>query len=124
MDVRPIRTEAAYEWALAEITAYFEKEPVPGSPDADRFEVLADLIEAYENRQYPIPELEPIDALKAFMAETGKTQSELAAILGSRSRASEPLNRKRPFTVDMIYRISGAWHLPADLLVRPSSHAA
>jgi HTH-type transcriptional regulator/antitoxin HigA len=54
MDVRPIRTETDYDWALAEITPYFEHPPAPGSPDADRFDVLAALIEAYEAKAWPI----------------------------------------------------------------------
>ena len=54
MDVRPIRTETDYDWALAEIAAYFEQPPAPGTPDADRFDVLAALIETYEAKAWPI----------------------------------------------------------------------
>jgi HTH-type transcriptional regulator/antitoxin HigA len=51
--------------------------------------------------------------------ELGHSQAELAELLGSRSRASEVLSRRRPLTVDMIHKISEAWKIPADLLVRP-----
>ena len=67
MDVRPIKSQADYEWALKEIEAYFDNEPEPGTPDGDRFDVLADLIEAYENRTSPIEAVTPTEALKAFM---------------------------------------------------------
>jgi HTH-type transcriptional regulator/antitoxin HigA len=56
MDIRPIRTEADYDWALAQVELYFNDQPVPGTPDADRFDVLSDLIEAYEAKHHPIPQ--------------------------------------------------------------------
>lgn len=63
--------------------------------------------------------MEPIDLLKAHMETTARTQADLAALLGSRPRASEVLNRKRALTVDMIHKLSSEWHLPADCLVKP-----
>lgn len=124
MNVRPIKTEADYDWALAEVAAYFDDLPEPGTPEADRFDVLADLIEAYENRVYPLPDLDPVDALTLFMAETGRSQADLAALLGTRSRASEILNRKRTLTVAMIHRIRRDWNLPPELLIKPYQRAA
>lgn len=62
MDIRPIRTEDDYDRALAEITAYFEKEPVPGTPDADRFDVLSALIAAYEDKHWSIEPADPRSA--------------------------------------------------------------
>ncbi len=59
MDIRPIRTPQDYDWALAEIARYFEREPEVGTPDADRFNVLAELINAYENKNYPIEAPDP-----------------------------------------------------------------
>lgn len=119
MDVRPIRTAADHEWALAEIARYFDDQPEPGTPDADRFDVLADLIAAYEERTSPIAPMEPVDLIRAHMENTGRTQADLAALFGSRSRASEVLNRRRALTVDMIHRLSSEWGIPADCLVRP-----
>lgn len=124
MDIRPIRTKADYEWALAEISPYFDNQPEPGTPEGDRFDVLADLIEAYEDRHHPIPDVEPIDLLKAHMAATDRSQADLAALFGSRPRASEVLNRKRALTVDMIHKLSSEWHIPADCLVKPYHLAA
>jgi HTH-type transcriptional regulator / antitoxin HigA len=119
MDIRAIRTEADLDWALAEIEPYFACEPAPGSADAERFDVLTALINDYESRHWNIDSPEPIDALKAFMEMRGFKQTDLAALLGSRSRASEVLARRRALTLEMIHRISSHWHLPADLLVKP-----
>lgn len=119
MDVRPIKTKADYDWALAELERYFENEPEPGTPDGDRFDVLSDLIEAYENRSWPIEAPTPIEALRAFMEIRRFQQSDLAEVLGSKSRASEVLSGERRLSLDMVHRLSTAWHIPADLLVRP-----
>jgi HTH-type transcriptional regulator/antitoxin HigA len=117
MDVRPLRTEADYRWALAEVEYYFENEPEPGTPEGDRFEVLADLVEAYENRTWPIEAPTPLQALRAFMDLRQLQQSDLAALLGSKSRASEILSGERRLSLEMIRRISSSWHLPADILI-------
>lgn len=69
--------------------------------------------------QWGLEPMEPIDLLKAHMETTARTQADLAALLGSRPRASEVLNRKRALTVDMIHKLSSEWHLPADCLVKP-----
>ena len=122
MDVRPIRTEADYEWALAEIAPYFASEPMPGSPEADRFDVLADLVEAYESRIWPIEAPTPIEALRAFMQMRSFQQSDLATLLGSKSRASEILNGERQLSLGMIRRLSASWHIPADVLIGDGSN--
>lgn len=118
-NIRPIRTPADLEWALGEIEAYFIHPPQAGTAESDRFDVLADLIEAHENRDFAIQEREPVDFLKAFMDMTGRDQKGLGDVLGSRSRASEVLNRKRALTVDMIFKLNEAWGIPTDCLVRP-----
>lgn len=118
-NIRAIRTEADYDWALAEIEQYFLKEPEPGTPAADRFDVLAALIEAYEAKHWPIEPADPIEAIRYRMEVSGLKQTDLAELLGSASRASEILNRKRPLTTEMVYRISRKWNIPADSLVRP-----
>lgn len=116
MDVRPIHTEGDYEWALAEIARYFEKQPISGSADGNRFEVLAVLIREYEDRHFAIPQrADPVDVLHFAIESMGKSQAELAALIG-RNRASEILNRERRLTLDMIRTISEAWHLPIELL--------
>ena len=117
--VKPIRDEKSYDAALAQVEHYFEHAPEPGTPEADQFEMLVDLIAAYEARRWPISVDDPIEFLTEAMALLGKTQADLATLVGSRSRASEILNRKRHMTIGHIHAISTAWSLPADLLVVP-----
>lgn len=118
-NVRPIRTEADYDWAIAEVTRYFEKEPAVGSEDGNRFVLLTDLIEAYENKHYPIEAPDPVTLIKSYMEIRGEKQTALAELFGSKSRASEILARKRRMTVEQIHALSSKWGLPADELVKP-----
>lgn len=119
IDVRPLRNEEDYDWALAEIARYFDDQPDVGSADGDRFEVLATLIEAYEDRHYPISAPDPVSAIKAHMEMAGLKQSALADVLGSAPRASEILSRRRALTMDMVVKLHDAWHIPAEVLIRP-----
>jgi HTH-type transcriptional regulator/antitoxin HigA len=119
MDVRPIRNEADYDWALAEIEQYFDREPAPGTPEADRFDVLADLIAAYEARRWPVEHADPVELIEYHMELGGFQTKDLAEVLGSKSRASEILNRKRPLTLEMARKLHEAWGIPAEVLIRP-----
>lgn len=118
MKIRPIRTEADYDAALREIEGHFEREPEPGSPEADRFDVLAALIEAYERRHWPIDPPDATSAIRYCMEQRGFTQSDLAALLGSQSCASEILNRKRALTLEMARKLHQRWGIPAESLLR------
>ncbi|WP_315838703.1 XRE family transcriptional regulator [Bradyrhizobium prioriisuperbiae] len=115
-NIRPLRTPADHQWALKEVERYFKKPPAPGSEEGDRFDVLSALIEHYENEHVAIPAADPIDVLHFALDSMDKTQADLARILGSASRASEILNRKRRLTLDMIRRISEDWNLPIESL--------
>ncbi len=120
MDIRPIRTDADHHAALAEIEACWGAPE--GTEAGDRLDVLVALVESYEARRWPIEPVEdfdPVDVLHHAIDEFGHSQAELAELLGSRSRASEVLSRKRALTIDMIHKIGEAWKIPADLLVRP-----
>lgn len=119
MDVRPIRNDDDLAWAIAEVSVYFENQPEPGSPEADRFDVLSDLIEAYENKVHPIGEPEPIELLKTFMEMKGYTQADLGVLIGSRPRASEVLARKRRLSMAMIRKLHAEWKIPAGPLIVP-----
>lgn len=119
MDIRPLRTEEDYDWALQEIEQYFLEEPAPGTPEADRFDALSDLIEAYEAKVWPIEPTDPIEAIKYSMDIKGLRQVDLARVIGSRSRASEILHRKRPLTLAMIQRLHREWGIPVDALIAP-----
>ena len=120
MEIRPIRTDKDHRSALAEIDACWGAPE--GTEEGDRLDVLLALVEIYEAKRWPIDineSFDPIDVLNYAIDELGHNQAELAELLSSRSRASEILARRRPLTVDMIHKISEAWKLPADLLVRP-----
>lgn len=124
MKIRPIRTEADYDAALRAIEKYFDRPPRKGSPEADRFDVLATLIEAYERKRWPIDPPAAVDAILYRMETAGYTQADLARLLGSRSRASEVLSRKRPLTLAMIRKLSREWNIPADCLIDVEDRAA
>ena len=111
-DIRAIHNEADYEWALREVEEYFDAPPSLGSDEADRFDVLTAVIKDYENRHHQIPDVDPVEVLLFAIHNMGKTQTDLAKIVGSSPHTSEILNRKRPLTLSMIRKISDAWHLP------------
>jgi HTH-type transcriptional regulator/antitoxin HigA len=120
MEIRPIRTDKDHQAALTEIDTYWGAPE--GTDEGDRLDVLLALVEIYEAKRWPINVSEgfdPIDVLNYAIEELGHTQAELAELLGSRSRASEILSRRRALTVEMIHKISDMWKIPADLLVRP-----
>ena len=120
MEIRPIRTDKDHKAALAEIESSWGASE--GSEQGDKLDVFLALVEIYEAKRWPIDlskRFDPIDVLNYAIDELGHTQAELAELLKSRSRASEILSRRRPLTVDMIHKISKAWKIPADLLVRP-----
>lgn len=118
-NIRPLRSEKDYDWALAEIERYFDKEPTPGTAEADRFDVLAALIDAYESKHWPIGLPDTVDAIRWRMEQSGLTQSDLAKLLGSRSRASEILSRKRVLTLEQAHLLHREWQIPADILLQP-----
>lgn len=123
-NIRAIRNNDDLAWAIAEVSPYFDNPPERGTPEGERFDVLSALIEAYEDTHYPIDAPEPVELIRSHMETTGRTQSDLGALFGSRSRASEVLNKKRALTVDMIYKLHKEWGIPADCLVKPYHLAA
>jgi HTH-type transcriptional regulator/antitoxin HigA len=117
--IRPLHSEADYDAALNEIERYFENEPKVGTPEADRFDLLALIIEDYERKHWPIEPPEPIDAIRYGMETGGYTQADLGRLLGSRQRASDILTRKRPLTMRMAWRLHREWGIPAEALIAP-----
>jgi len=120
MNVRPIRSDKDHRAALAEIEAHWGA--AEGTAAGDKLDVLVALVELYEARRWPLAieeTFDPIDVLGYAITELGHSQAELSELLGSRSRASEILARRRALTVEMIHTISEAWKIPAELLVRP-----
>ena len=117
MDIRPIRNDEELQQALAEIETLWDAPA--GSPEGERLELLAMLVEKYEDRLWPQRDLDPVELLEYAFTEMGHSQAELARLIGSRSRASEIMSRKRPMTLEMIRAISQAWHIPIALLAKP-----
>lgn len=116
MTLRPIRSKREHQAALKEIEALWDAPH--GSPDADRLEVLALLVEAYEREHYPIGAPDPIDFLLHVMEARGLARKDLEPYIGSRARVAEVLNRVRPLTLEMIRRLAAGLKLPADVLIR------
>lgn len=116
MDIRPIKTEADYELALAEIERLFEADP--DTPEGDRLEVLVTLVEAYEDQHYDIPLPDPIEAIQYYMESRGLTRQDLEPYIGTRARVSEILNRKRPLTLTMIRRLHAGLGISGDILIQ------
>jgi HTH-type transcriptional regulator/antitoxin HigA len=116
MDIKPIKTETDYDSALKEIADLFDAEP--GTPEGDRLEILATLVEAYEDEHYDIPAPDPIEAILYYMESRGLTRADLEPYIGSRARVSEILNRKRPLTLAMIQRLNQLG-IPAEALIQP-----
>jgi HTH-type transcriptional regulator/antitoxin HigA len=119
MDIKPIKTEVDYNSALKEIEQLMERDLESDTPESDRFEVLVTLVEAYEAKHYPIGSPDPIEAIKIRMDDLGLSRKDLEALMGSRGRVSEILNRKRPLTMPMIRRLHEALHIPLEVLIQP-----
>ncbi len=115
-DIRPIRTPDDNAAALAEIAAFDDATYAPGTSASDRLDVLVTLVMAYEAKHAAVPDADPVSVLHFAIEDMGRSQAELAVLLGSASRASEVLNRKRALTLDMIRTISDAWRIPRDAL--------
>jgi HTH-type transcriptional regulator/antitoxin HigA len=113
--VRPIRTEADYAAALARVEGLMEAEE--GTPEAEELDVLATLIEAYEDRHYPMDPPDPVDAIKFRMEQQGLSRRDLEPVLGSRARVAEVLNRKRSLSLAMIRRLNAELGIPAEVLI-------
>jgi len=116
MQIRPIRSDADYRTALAQVERLWDAEP--GSPEGDQVEVLSTLIEAYEAEHYPIPAPDPIAAVEFMMEQKGLTRRDLEPAIGSRGRVSEILNRRRPLTLPMVRALTALLHIPAEVLVQ------
>jgi HTH-type transcriptional regulator/antitoxin HigA len=124
MEIRPIHTEADYQAVLRDISACFDDEPEPGTPDGDRFEVMLTLVEAYEARHFPIDLPDPVDAIKFRMEQAGLTPKDLVPAIGRLNRVYEILARKRPLTLNMIWRLHEKFGIPAESLIRPQKLSA
>lgn len=120
MEIRPIKTEADYEATLKEIEGLMSAEPC--SPEGDRLDVLVTLVEAYEREHYPMEFPDPVEAIKFRMEQQGLTVDDLVPVIGRKNRVYEILARKRPLTLRMIEGLHETFAIPAESLLKHSSH--
>ena len=115
MNLKPIKTEQDYRQALSRLEIIFDA--AIDSKEGDEAEILAMLIENYEQEHYPIEDPDPIEAIKIRMEEMNLRQKDLVGIIGGKSRVSEVLNRKKKLTVEMIRELEKMLHISASVLV-------
>lgn len=121
MEIRPIHTKKDHQAALRELSVFFENEPKPGTAEGDRFEILLTLVEAYEAKHFPVDLPDPVEAIKFRMEQAGLTPKDLQPMIGRMNRVYEILNRKRPLTLSMIWKLHQQLGIPAECLIRPPS---
>lgn len=119
MDIRPLHSEADYQAALKTASKFVDHEPEPGSQEADYFEVLLTLIQAWEAKHFPMGLPDPIDAIKFRMEQSGLGIKDLEPMIGRSNRVYEVLNRRRPLTLPMIRRLHRGLGISAEVLVAP-----
>jgi HTH-type transcriptional regulator/antitoxin HigA len=115
MTIKPIRTDEDLQAAFRRLEIIFQAED--GTPEADEMEILVTLIEAYENKHYPIAPPDPIEAIKFRMEQQGLTPRDLEAYIGGSGRVSEVLNRKRPLSLKMVKRLHEGLRIPYESLL-------
>ncbi len=116
--MKPIKTKKQYKTYLAKAYDLMQVELLPNSKESDELELISILIEQYEMENYPIEPPHPIDAILFRMDQMNMKKSELAKILGTRSRASEILSGKRKLSLSMIRKLNKSLDIPAEVLIR------
>jgi HTH-type transcriptional regulator/antitoxin HigA len=117
MLIKPIKSEADHETALREIERLWGA--AEGTPEGDRLEVLATLVEAYEQAHFPMHAPDPIEAIKFRLEQQGADKKTLIGIIGNRTRVYEVLRRDRALSLSMIRRLNERLKIPAEVLIRP-----
>ena len=120
MEVHPIKSEADYRAALQDIESLMLAEA--DTPDGDRLDVLATLVQAYERVHYPVDFPDPVEAIKFRMEQQGLTVDDLVPVIGRRNRVYEILSRKRPLTLRMIEGLHEVHAIPAESLLKHGAH--
>jgi len=121
---RIIHTDEEHAAALLDLDRLLELDPELGSPEADELQLLALVIEIYEQRRWPVELPDPVDAILFVMDQRGLTRRDLEPYLGSRSRVSEVLARKRSLSLRMIRALHEGLGLPLQVLVQAPERAA
>ena len=119
MELRPIKTELDYQNALKEIEQLFDVEP--NSSLKDRLAILATLVEAYEQKHYPIEAPDAISAILYYLEARGLSEQDLVAHIGTKEQVNAILNKQQPLTLDIIRRLNQNLGIPAEILIKPYS---
>ncbi len=117
MELKVIKTQAEYKDALSTLQELLNLDPDSGTKEAERLELLSLLVRDYESRQFSFPPPDPVEAIKFRMEQQGFSQRDLVPYIGSRSKISEVLSRKRPLTLSMIRALHEGLGIPADALL-------
>lgn len=118
LTIRPVKTEADYEAALAEI-AQMMGNVKPGTPDWDRLDILVSLVQAYEDIHYPMGATsDPISLIEFVMDQQGLTRKDLESYIGPRQRVWDIMERRRPLSLAMMRRLEKGLNIPANILLQ------
>ena len=115
MNIKPIKNDEDLQAAFKRLETIYQAQE--GSVEADEMEILVTLVEAYENKHYPISATDPIDAIKFRMEQQGLTQKDLEPFIGSSGRVSEVLNHKRGLSLPMVKRLHEGLNIPYESLL-------
>jgi len=118
MVIKPIKSERDYQEALVEIDRLMDSRP--NTPQGDRLDVLVTLVQAWEEKHWPIDLPDPVEAILFAMEQRGLSRRDLEPFIGSRARVAEVLNHKRPLTLAMIRRLHQGLGIPAEALIGES----
>jgi len=116
--LKPIKNEKQYDEALARVYDLMQLEVGEDSLESDELEVLSILVKDYENEHHPVPQPNPLEAIKFRLDQMGLSEKELGNILGYRSRKSEILSGKRKLSLTMIRKLNEILHIPAEVLIQ------
>jgi len=116
MDIKPIRTKADYRAALKEIESLMNAQA--DTPEGERLDVLATLVEAYERKHFPMDLPDPVEAIRFRMEQAGLSPKDLVPMIGQLNRVYEVLGRKRPLTLKMVWRLHRGLGIPAESLIK------
>ena len=117
MRIKPVRNDADHERALREIERLWGAGE--GTPEGDALEVLATLVNAYEEERWPIDLPDPIQAIRFRLEQQGKDPRALIGLIGTRSRVYEVMRGQRPLSLQMIRTLHEKLGIPAEILIRP-----
>ncbi len=115
--IKVIKTDEQYNSVLAEVEGLLDSDPRPETEEADKLELLSLLLSEYERKHFPVELPDPIEAVKFRMEQQQLSQKDIIPYIGSRSKVSEVLNRKRPLTLKMIRSLHQGLGIPLQVLI-------